>query len=349
MRLYTVGEGYRDTGKPGPEDRFLGWINIPGSGMLNTPGIRRLRFVHRDSDVPAYLILVTNHLKGSAFNRWDDEIDLESRRILYWGDAKHSRERDWSAFPGNLVLALVWGYVEKDRRDAVPPILHFSKRKSGEVIFNGLCALRNLTVGHFLDEGRLVRNYLADLEVLPAPEVSVDWLHARAGARTGADLLAGAPAAWARYVAGDLRGYGDDPGPYKPHDGDEREAVVRQIKERRGRAAFRAVLLWRYQGRCLVTGSTVEALLEAAHICPYRGERDDHPANRLLLRADIHTLFDLDLLGINPDGCRVELHPDVSEEYERYAGRSLLCADGFGPSEAALRKRYQAFRQSLGR
>jgi hypothetical protein len=348
VRLYCVRTSYRDTGKQGPEDQFLGWINRPGSGMLNTPGIRPLRYVDRAMDVPAYLILVTNHLKGSAFKRWEDEIDLESRRILYWGDAKHGGERAWSSFPGNKVLEQVWKCVEQDRRADVPPILHFSKRQSGQVTFNGLCVLRNLTVGHFLDDGHLVQNYLADLEILPEPNVNVDWLQSRAVAETDADLPAGLPPAWAQYVAGDLRGHIDDPEPYQPHDGDEREAVIRQIKERRGRAAFRMALLRRYRGRCLVTGCNVEAVLEAAHICPHRGEQDDHPANGLLLRADIHTLFDLDLLAVNPDGFRVEFHPDVCGEYESYLGRSLLCTDGPTPSKDALQKRYQVFRQSLG-
>ena len=32
---------------------------------------------------------------------------------------------------------------------------------------------------------------------------------------------------------------------------------------------------------------------------PYRGTKDNHPDNGLLLRADIHTLFDLDMIGID--------------------------------------------------
>jgi HNH endonuclease len=40
-----------------------------------------------------------------------------------------------------------------------------------------------------------------------------------------------------------------------------------------------------------LTLSTLD-ILEAAHISPYRGEEDNHPENGLLLRADLHTLFD---------------------------------------------------------
>ena len=40
--------------------------------------------------------------------------------------------------------------------------------------------------------------------------------------------------------------------------------------------------------------------MEAAHILPYAGDKSDFVSNGLLLRGDIHTLFDLDLIGINP-------------------------------------------------
>jgi len=87
---------------------------------------------------------------------------------------------------------------------------------------------------------------------------------------------------------------------YSPQAGDRRQIVERQIRERRGQQHFRDALRKRYGDRCLVTGCEVLAVLEAAHIKPYRGEDDNHPGNGLLLRADIHTLFDLDLLGVEP-------------------------------------------------
>ena len=59
--------------------------------------------------------------------------------------------------------------------------------------------------------------------------------------------------------------------------------------------------------RCMVSGCQLVDLLEAAHIRPYRGENDNHPSNGLLLRADLHTLFDLDLLGIDPETLLVRL------------------------------------------
>jgi predicted restriction endonuclease len=45
----------------------------------------------------------------------------------------------------------------------------------------------------------------------------------------------------------------------------------------------------------------VEAVLEAAHIHPYRGAHTNDVTNGLLLRADLHTLFDLKLLWIDEE------------------------------------------------
>ena len=45
-RRYRLGHDYRDTGSVNnPADQFLGWINLPGSGMRNMGGIRPLKFV----------------------------------------------------------------------------------------------------------------------------------------------------------------------------------------------------------------------------------------------------------------------------------------------------------------
>jgi hypothetical protein len=138
----------------------------------------------------------------------------------------------------------------------------------------------------------------------------------------------------------------DDEG-YSPEGTDRRPLVYRQIRERRGQRQFRDDLRGRYGDRCLVTGCQILAVLEAAHIRPYRGENDNHPENGLLLRSDVHTLFDLDLLGIEPEQLRVELHPAVAAEYGHLPGVVLGCAPSQRPSRAALEQRYSRFRQRL--
>jgi hypothetical protein len=97
----------------------------------------------------------------------------------------------------------------------------------------------------------------------------------------------------------------------------------------------------------LVTGCEVLAVLEAAHLKPYRREEDNHPANGVLLRADIHTVFDLDLLGIKPATMRIELHPDIVKEYGRFANAHLRCNGEQRPAREALNWRYEEFRKRL--
>ena len=71
-------------------------------------------------------------------------------------------------------------------------------------------------------------------------------------------------------------------------------------REQRSRQeAFRRVLLRAYEGRCAVTGCDVESALEAAHVTDWRSENDVGAG--ILLRADMHRLFDDGLLVIDRD------------------------------------------------
>jgi hypothetical protein len=155
-------------------------------------------------------------------------------------------------------------------------------------------------------------------------------------------------AVWLRAEeAGDEALGGEDR--YVPNEGDSRPLVERQLRERRGQAPFRNALRQRHGERCLVTGCKVLAVIEAAHIKPFRGQHDHHPENGLLLRSDIHTLFDLNLLGIEPDTLRVELHHDIEKEYGHVAGKALMCEEGCRPSHTALQRRYKLFRNRLSK
>lgn len=133
--------------------------------------------------------------------------------------------------------------------------------------------------------------------------------------------------------------------PYNPQEGDDRQLVERQIRQRRGQQQFRDTVRERYENCCLVTGCKVLDVLEAAHIKPYRGDEDNHAENGLLLRADIHTLFDLDLLGIDPDELCVKLHPRLMKEplYQSLANKELHCPQARAPSKEALGLRFKQF------
>jgi predicted restriction endonuclease len=73
-----------------------------------------------------------------------------------------------------------------------------------------------------------------------------------------------------------------------------------------------------------ITGCDAQEALEAAHIIPYCETENNHPSNGLLLRADLHTLFDLDLIAINPETMQVHLAPSLRPtDYGRLHGKSV--------------------------
>lgn len=62
---------------------------------------------------------------------------------------------------------------------------------------------------------------------------------------------------------------------------------------------FRRGLLREF-GWCVISGETDALVLDAAHIEPFGDEGTDRPENGLLLRADLHRLFDAGRLTITP-------------------------------------------------
>lgn len=103
-------------------------------------------------------------------------------------------------------------------------------------------------------------------------------------------------------------------GAFDPSDRtDAREKLIATIVRRRGQVQFREALLRAYDRRCAITGFNVAHALEAAHITPYLGERTNVVSNGLLLRADLHTLFDLGLLWIEPSSMEVRLHSTLAD------------------------------------
>lgn len=138
----------------------------------------------------------------------------------------------------------------------------------------------------------------------------------------------------------------DASGEYTPTGEDLRDLTLSQIRIRRGQHSFRELLRHQFNNCCAMTGCRTPAVLEAAHISRYLGDKDHHPTNGLLLRADVHTLFDLNLLGIKPDELKIEVHPKIADDYGFLAGRTLNCPT-IQPSSAALEARYQDFQTEL--
>lgn len=78
----------------------------------------------------------------------------------------------------------------------------------------------------------------------------------------------------------------------------EREPIDAELLLRQGQEKFRQELLQHYKQRCAISGCDVEPTLEAAHIRTYDRADVSHVTNGLLLRADLHKLFDAGLISV---------------------------------------------------
>lgn len=129
---------------------------------------------------------------------------------------------------------------------------------------------------------------------------------------------------------------------------DARRRITTSIVQRQGQAEFRRKLLEAYNYQCPITGCNAEPALEAAHIIPYKGAETNHVANGLLLRADIHTLFDLHLLSIHPETHKVVISPKLLvTSYIEYRDQTVLFPKQkiARPDPIVLAKHYELFLQ----
>lgn len=86
-------------------------------------------------------------------------------------------------------------------------------------------------------------------------------------------------------------------------------------KVRLGQGAFRVLVTDAYNRKCAVSGEKTLPVLEAAHIKPYAESGPHFISNALLLRSDLHKLFDAGYLTITPE-LKVEVSKRIKEEYE---------------------------------
>ncbi|MGM3309808.1 GUN4 domain-containing protein [Anabaena sp. WFMT] len=139
----------------------------------------------------------------------------------------------------------------------------------------------------------------------------------------------------------------DDENYYTPESREiAQERIIKSIAQRKGQPQFRAGLLEAYNYRCAITGCNAQEALEAAHIIPYCETEDNDISNGLLLRADIHTLFDLNLIAIEPETYKICLAPSLQDSsyYNDIKDKSLeLPNPKYSPNKDALEWRWKYF------
>lgn len=130
---------------------------------------------------------------------------------------------------------------------------------------------------------------------------------------------------------------------------DAEARLLREIWGRRGQRKFRRELLRLYQGKCAITGCTTIAALEAAHVIPYADVQHYDVRRGLLLRADIHTLFDLAVISIKRSTRTIVVSPRAEDDYGYLSGKPVASPVEVDaqPRQADLEVHFNRWSQNL--
>lgn len=103
-------------------------------------------------------------------------------------------------------------------------------------------------------------------------------------------------------------------------------------RQRRGQGAFRLMVMDAYKRRCAITGEGTLPALEAAHIRPYSDTPLHEVRNGILMRSDIHGLFDQGYVTVTPDlkfrvSRRIDAEFHNGKIYYELDGKSIRVPD----------------------
>ena len=122
----------------------------------------------------------------------------------------------------------------------------------------------------------------------------------------------------------------------------ELERINGSTVVRPGAADFRKLVLDEYKNCCSVTGCNISEVLDVAHIVPYYGIESDDIQNAIVLRTDLHRLFDNGLVSFKYETPKENLIIEVKEvainEYGYLNGKSCMLPKNKDsrPSQSAL-------------
>ncbi|WP_085952445.1 HNH endonuclease [Caenispirillum salinarum] len=96
-----------------------------------------------------------------------------------------------------------------------------------------------------------------------------------------------------------------------------------ELARRRMRSRlFRCIAIRYWGGACALSGCSAEVALEACHIHPVSEGGCDFVQNSIILRADLHALFDAGLLTFRSDGVAI-FHSSISRDYQELDGKRI--------------------------
>jgi putative restriction endonuclease len=116
------------------------------------------------------------------------------------------------------------------------------------------------------------------------------------------------------------------------------------VRPRIGQGTFKVMVTEAYHRRCAITGEKTLPVLEAAHIKPYSQNGPHLTSNGLLLRRDIHALFDRGYITVNED-YQIEVSKRIKEDYGN--GREYYAFHGKKLAEIPHRSEERPSKQFL--
>jgi len=88
-----------------------------------------------------------------------------------------------------------------------------------------------------------------------------------------------------------------------------------KVLPRLGQGSFRIIVTDAYERRCALTSERTLPALDAAHIKPFAHSGEHEISNGILMRKDLHALFDRGYITINPD-LKIEVSRRIKDEFE---------------------------------
>ncbi len=126
---------------------------------------------------------------------------------------------------------------------------------------------------------------------------------------------------------------------------DARKKIKKLVTYRQGQPKFRSGLMKNYENKCCITGCEVLDVLEACHIYPYLGPKTNHLSNGLILRSDLHLLYDKGLLCID-ENYKVKISGRWRNDpmYSIYHGKKISLPHDNLPNKQALNLKLMEFK-----
>lgn len=113
--------------------------------------------------------------------------------------------------------------------------------------------------------------------------------------------------------------------PKSPKAGGRHGHSQRSVRVRIGQQAFRAKLRKQFSDTCAITGPMPSEVLDAAHLYSYATEGVHHDDGGILLRKDVHRLFDLGYICVNTKSGKIDVLASVRGflDYEKLHNGAL--------------------------